>query len=605
MAQTIVDSKDVQFVLHEQLNVAELSEHERFAEFNQKTVDLIIKEARNLAIKEILPTYAIGDQQGVTLEDGKVSVPEEFHRPWELVVEGEWVGMSEDPEYGGQGMPYSVANAANEYLVGANCGFMMYATLTHGAGLLLDTYGTEDQKRLFMRKMFSGEWTGTMLLTEPEAGSDVGALTTTAVPNDDGTYSITGAKIFISSGEHDLADNIIHPVLARIEGAPEGTDGISLFLVPKFRVNDDGSLGEFNDVICTGVEEKMGLHSNSTCSLSLGENGNCRGTLLGEKNKGMRAMFKMMNAARLAVGLQGLGFASSSYLNALDYARKRIQGRSLIDMRDKSAPAVPIIQHPDVKRMLLSMKASTEGCRSLIYYISFLEDLCRVSTDEADKKRMQGIIDFLIPISKGYVTDRCFETCSTGVQVFGGYGYIKEYPQERLLRDCKITQIYEGTNGIQAMDLLGRKLGQDNGAPIKNIGAEIMQLIELAKKEEQTEPLCDLMGKALYMLDKTAKHVGKNAASLRVMYAFAHAVPFMEVVGDVTMAWMLLWRAVVAAQKINAGAKKKELAFLEGQLKSAEYFIANELPGTLGKMQGLLALNGAAIEIQDASFGGK
>jgi hypothetical protein len=319
----------------------------------------------------------------------------------------------------------------------------------------------------------------------------------------------------------------------------------------------------------------------------------------------MRAMFKMMNAARLQVGLQGLGFASSSYLNALDYARKRIQGRSLIDFKDKSAPAVPIIQHPDVKRMLLSMKAFTEGARSLIYYISFLEDLCKVSADKAEIKRMQGMIDFLIPIAKGYVTDRCFETCSTGVQVYGGYGYINEYPQERLLRDCRITQIYEGTNGIQAMDLLGRKLGQDNGTPIKNVGAEIMKIMELAQKEEQTEPLCDLMGKALYMLNKTAKHVGKNAASLRVMFAFAHAVPFMEVVGDVIMSWMLLWRSVVAAQKINSGASKKETVFLEGQLKSAEYFIANVLPGTLGKMQGLLALNGAAVEIQDESFGGK
>jgi len=605
MAQSIADAKDVQFVLHEQLGVAQLGEHELFAEFNRKTVDLIIKEARNLAIKEILPTHAIGDREGVLLENGKVAVPEAFHRPWELLVEGEWVGMSEDPEYGGQGIPYAVACAANEYLVGANMGFMMYATLTHGAGLLVDTYGTKEQKRLFLKKMFSGKWTGTMLLTEPEAGSDVGALTTAAVPNDDGTYAIKGAKIFISAGEHNLAENIIHPVLARIEGAPEGTDGVSLFLVPKFWVNDDGSLGEFNDVVCTGVEDKLGLHSNATCSLILGENGKCRGLLLGDKHKGVRAMFKMMNAARLAVGLQGLALAGNSYLNALDYARKRLQGRSLIDFKDKSAPSVPIIQHPDVKRMLLSMKAFTEGARSLIYYISFLEDQIKIAADETEKRRLQGMIDFLIPISKGYVTDRAFEACSTGVQIFGGYGYIQEYPQERLLRDCRITQIYEGTNGIQAMDLLGRKLGQDKGAPIKNIGAEIMKIMELAKQEEQTEPLCDLMGKALYMLNKTARYMGKNAASLRVMFAFAHATPFMEVVGDVTMAWMLLWRAVIAAQKINAGAPKKEQAFLDGQLKSAEYFITSVLPGTLGKMHGLLALNGAAVEIQDASFGGK
>ena len=372
MAQVIADRRDVDFVLHEQLDVGSLSENERFADFNPKTVDLIITEARNLAVKEILPTQREGDARGCVFDGGTVTVPECFHRPWELFKEGEWLAMNENPEWGGQGMPKTVALAAADYFNGANYAFMMYGGLTHGAGKLVEAFGTDEQKKLFLKKMFTGKWTGTMLLTEPEAGSDVGALETTAVRNDDGTYSITGNKIFISSGEHDLAENIIHPVLARIEGAPAGTRGISLFLVPKIWVNEDGSLGEFNDVVCTGIEEKMGIHGNATCSLSLGGKGECRGFLLGEENKGMRAMFLMMNEARLLVGMQGFSCASSSYLNALTYARERVQGKHLLKMMEKEAPAVPIIQHPDVRRMLITMKAYVEGMRSLLYYVGLV-----------------------------------------------------------------------------------------------------------------------------------------------------------------------------------------------------------------------------------------
>ncbi len=338
MAQLIADRRDVDFVLHEQLNVAELSQHKRFAEFNRKAVDLIISEARNLALKEILPTQKDGDRIGARFDGGQVTVPESFHKAWKAFREGEWLAMTEDPEWGGQGMPRSVAMAAADYLNGANFAFMMYAGLTHGAGLLVEHFGTEKQKKLFLKKMYTGQWTGTMLLTEPEAGSDVGALSTSAVKNGDGTYSITGNKIFISSGEHDLAENIIHPVLARIEGAPAGTAGISLFLVPKIWVNDDGSLGEPNDIVCTGIEEKMGIHGNATCSMALGSRGRCRGTLLGEESKGMRAMFLMMNEARLLVGTQGLAGASPAYMYAVNYARERLQGRHLVRALEKSAP---------------------------------------------------------------------------------------------------------------------------------------------------------------------------------------------------------------------------------------------------------------------------
>ncbi|MCA1733127.1 MAG: acyl-CoA dehydrogenase family protein, partial [Acidobacteria bacterium] len=354
-----------------------------------------------------------------------------------------------------------------------NFAFIMYGGLTHGAGELIDHFGSDELKKLYLKKLFSGEWTGTMLLTEPEAGSDVGALSTTATPNPDGTYSLTGNKIFISGGEHDLSQNIIHPVLARIDGAPAGTAGISLFIVPKVWVNEDGTLGEPNDIVCTGIEEKMGIHGNPTATMALGTKGKCRGILLGEANKGMRAMFLMMNDARLMVGNQGLACASAAYLYALNYARTRVQGRHLLKIADKDAPGVPIIQHPDVRRMLMTMKVYVESLRSLSYYIAFCLDSIATTDDAEEKTRLQGIVDFLIPIAKAYTTDRSFEVTSLAVQVYGGYGYIKEYPVEQLLRDCRITPIYEGTNGIQAMDLFGRKLGQNGGKPILDLAEEI------------------------------------------------------------------------------------------------------------------------------------
>jgi alkylation response protein AidB-like acyl-CoA dehydrogenase len=605
MAQQIADRRDVDFVLHEQLNVEELSKHELFAEFNKKTVDLIVSEARNLAIKEILPTQEEGDREGTKFENGRVTVPESFHKAWELFKEGEWLAMIEDPEWGGQGMPRSVALAASDYMNGANFAFMMYPGLTHGAGKLVEAFGTDKQKALFLKKMYTGEWTGTMLLTEPEAGSDVGALTTSAVKNEDGTYSVTGNKIFISSGEHDMAENIIHPVLARIEGAPEGTQGISLFIVPKIRVNDDGSLGEANDVICTGVEEKMGIHGNATCSMSLGSKGNCRGMLLGEENKGMRSMFLMMNEARLLVGIQGFACASTAYMHAVQYARQRVQGRHLMNMMDKSAPAVPIIQHPDVRRMLLTMKSYVEGMRSLLYYVGMCEDRIHTTDNDDDKAKYQGIIDLLIPIAKGYVSDRAFDVCNLGVQIFGGYGYIKEYPMEQLLRDCRITPIYEGSNGIQAMDLLGRKLGMNQGKPIMDLMGEIQATIAAARTNARVIECAGKLEAALNKLGEVALHLGKTAMSPKAMAAFAHAYPFMEVSGDVVMAWLLLWRATIAAEKLDNGAKKKDTIFYEGQLKSADFFANCMLPVTLGKMNAILATSSEAVDISEDSFGGK
>ncbi|WP_373498465.1 acyl-CoA dehydrogenase [Desulfococcus sp.] len=604
MAQVIMDRRDVDFILHEQLEVEKLSEHEKFEEFTRKTVDLIVSEARNLAVKEMLPALKTGDEEGCTFDKGQVRVPEAFHKIHRLFTEGGWIAMCDAPEWGGQGMPATVALAAKNYFNGANFPCTLNYILNHGAGKLVETFGTEEQKKLFLKNMYTGVWGGTMLLTEPEAGSDVGALTTTAVKNDDGTYSITGSKIFISSGENDLTENIIHPVLARIEGAPAGTSGISLFLVPKIRVNDDGSLGEFNDVVCTGIEHKMGIHGSATCSLTLGGKGLCRGTLLGEINKGMRAMFVMMNEARLDVGMQSLGCASASFMNALNYARERVQGRHLT-APGKDAPPVPIIQHPDVRRMLLTMKSCTEGMRSIVYYTGYCEDMIRISDNAAEKARWQGLIDVLIPITKGYVSDRAFDVCNMGVQMFGGYGYTKEYPQEQLLRDCKITHIYEGTNGIQAMDLLGRKLGLNQGQAFRDLLDEMTKTAADAKAVPGVEGLAAALESVIARLEALALHMSKTARSEKILNAYAAAYPFMEVTGDTVMAWMLLWRAAIAGRKLAEGAKKKDAAFYEGQIMSARFFINALIPVTLGKMDAILANDGTVMEISEDAFGGK
>jgi alkylation response protein AidB-like acyl-CoA dehydrogenase len=605
MAQVIADRRDVDFVLHEQLRVEDLARHPRFAECTRKAIDMVISEARNLALKELLPTRVDGDRVGARFADGRVSVPESFHRAWKAYRDGEWLAMADDPMWGGQGMPHAVALAAADYLNGANLAFMIYAGLTHGAGKLIETLGTDEQKRLFLRNMYTGRWTGTMLLTEPEAGSDVGALNTAAVRNPDGTYAITGSKIFISSGEHDLAENIIHPVLARIEGAPAGTAGVSLFLVPKIWVRPDGRLGEPNDVVCTGIEEKMGIHGNATCSLALGSRGRCHGTLLGEENKGMRAMFLMMNEARLLVGTQALACAGAAYLYALQYARERIQGRHLLKMFDKNAPSVPIIQHPDVRRMLMLMKVWVEGMRSLLYYVGYLGDR-RLTAETPDVAgRIQGRIDLLIPIAKGYVTERACEVCNLGIQVYGGYGYIREYPVEQLLRDCRITPIYEGTNGIQAMDLLGRKLGQDQGRPFMDLLAEIRATIAAAREFERTTSAAGRLEAAVNALAQTAAQLGAAAMSDRVLAAFAGAHPFMEVCGDVVTGWMLLWRGRIAAQRLAEGVGGKDAHFYEGQLKSLEFFTQSLLPLTLGKMEVVRGCGGAAVDIHEESFGAR
>jgi hypothetical protein len=602
MAQVISDQRDIEFVVHEILQAQTLAKlNDNYADFSKKTIDMVIKEAKNIAIKALLPINKEGDEIGCTFENGKVSTPPSFKRVFDLFNEGEWLAPTEAPQWGGQGMPFTVAAAIAEYFNGANYPFMMYCSATRGAGHLLEHFGTQEQKNTYLKNMYTGKWTGTMLITEPGAGSDVGALTTKAIPNSDGTYNIVGEKIFISGGEQDLTENIIHPVLARIEGAPAGTKGISLFLVPKYRVKKNGSIGEFNDVICTGIEHKMGIHGNATCALSLGAKGNCIGTLLGEENKGMKAMFLMMNLARLLAGVQGFACAGAAYMYALDYAKNRIQGRELMEIRNPDAPAVPILRHPDVRRQLMVMKSNVEAMRTLIYYLHYCMDMSKDAATDEEKAKYQGFIEVLTPIAKGYITDRAFEVCSQGMQVFGGYGFIEDYPMAQLLRDVRITLIYEGTNGIQAMDLLGRKLGMNKGKPVMDLFGEMQTAITQAKNMPALEKAATKVEEVVNKLGDVAIHMGTTAMGPKVLAAFANAHPFLDATGDTVFAWMLLWRAVTAAQKLET-AKKKDIPFYQGVIKSLEFYAQSVLPITLGRFAALLDTSAVAVEIEDNMF---
>lgn len=598
MSQLVADKRDIDFVLYEQMDTETLLQRPPFEDLDKKTINLIINEARGLALKEIQPTNAVGDKEGVRFSNGEVFVPECYHRPFKLILEGEWTSPTEDPEYGGQGLPYIVAKAINEYMY-SNYVLYNYGMMGHGTGKMVEMYGSELQKKLFLKKLYSGEWGGTMLLTETMAGSDVGAVETRAVPNDDGTFSLYGSKIFITNGEHNLSENIIHPVLARLEGAPAGTSGISIFLVPKIWVNEDGSLGERNDVVCTGVEEKMGIHGSATCSMSIGSKGTCRGLLLGLENEGMKIMFHMMNDARLIVGFQGFSYASGAYLAALGYARERFQGKDLA--AGGKSPSVAIINHPDIRRMLLWMKAHVDGMRSLNYYVGRCFDIAKTSDNEEERSEAMAFTDLLTPVVKAYCSQRGYEVCSMGVLVFGGYGYTSEYPAEQYVRDCRITSIYEGTDGIQAIDLLARKLGMNSGntflaliEKMKQTIIESKQIPELANISSNMEQFVDR-----YLV--TASKIAAVAGSDQLKIAYANAYPFLFITGDIIIAWMLLWRAVTALKNLKS-ASKKDVDFYRGQIKTAEFFIITVLPETMGKIDAIMTGNDSVVNMSDSEF---
>jgi alkylation response protein AidB-like acyl-CoA dehydrogenase len=603
MSQLIADRKEIDFILYELLDAEHLLKFDKFEGFSKKTFNMMLSEARKLSIKEILPTLAESDKNGVRFENGQVLAPESFRRARQAVLDSELTSTMEDPEWGGQGLPFLISVAIMEYTVGANYSLSGYVHMGHGTGKMIELFGTDEQKDLFVENLYTARWGGTMLLTEPEAGSDVGALTTTAKKNDDGTYTITGNKIFITAGDHDLTENIIHPVLARIEGAPEGSAGISIFIVPKFWINEDKTIGEPNDIQCVGIERKMGMHGSPTCSLSLGANGKCRGFLLGKENKGLQIMFHMMNEARLSVGFQGSSAASMAYLYALDYARQRIQGKNLASLKDPNAKSIPIINHPDVRRMLTGMKAQVDGMRSLVYYIYACIDKKEVATNEADKKLASDMLDLLTPVVKTYCSEKGFDVCVEAIQVFGGYGFTSEFPVEQLARDVKIASIYEGTSGIQAMDFLGRKLGMEKGNVFMSFLNEINKVIAAAKEKESLCMLAQALSKQVENLGATAMTIGQAAVSEKYASAFANAHPFLEVTGDVAIGWMHLWRALKATTALENNPKEKDCIFYEGIITTARFYIETVLPATIGKMKAVQGLSDAALMMDEKAFG--
>jgi len=478
---------------------------------------------------------------------------------------------------------------------------------------MVEKHGTEAQQALYLEKLYTGQWAGTMCLTEPGAGSDLGVLKTKAVRNPDGTFRIEGTKQFITAGDHDMAQNIIHPVLARIEGDPEGSKGISIFLVPKIRVNPDGSLGEPNDVACTGIEHKMGIKGSATCTLYFGENGGCVGELLGEERQGLPIMFIMMNEERLMVGIQAQGIASSAYLHAVKFARERVQGAPI----SGGKTPIPIIGHPDVRRMLLWMKAYVEGMRALLYYTGYCIDKER-STSGDEQKRWTGLMELLTPICKAYVSDMAYDVCEQAIQVHGGYGFCSEYPVEQFARDCKIASIYEGTNGIQAMDLLGRKILRTKGETVKWLFEEIMPMIERNREHPVLGPYVPQVEKGCKLVQEAIQHIGALMGKGEMEAGFLEATPFLEIFGDVVLGWLFLWQAEVAHGKLEeickeAGAQSPEdrkalaqrnpdAAFLEGKIATAKFYLGRLLPAVAGKVEALKMKETSPLDIPDQGF---
>ncbi|MBB4087706.1 acyl-CoA dehydrogenase C-terminal domain-containing protein [Sphingomonas carotinifaciens] len=573
MPQYTPPVRDTRFVLDHVIGLQQHANLPGFETASPDVVEAVLEEGGRFVAEVLFPLNQVGDRQGCTRhDDGSVTTPEGFKDAYRQYVESGWATLGNQPEHGGQGMPHSISVAFQEYLISANMAFAMYPGLTHGAIAALVAKGSPEQQAMYVPKMVSGEWSGTMNLTEPQCGTDLGLIRTRAEPNADGSYAITGTKIFISAGEHDLTDNIIHLVLAKTPGAPDSSKGISLFVVPKVLVNDDGSLGARNAVTCGSIEHKMGIHGNSTCVMNYD---GATGWLVGEENKGLAAMFIMMNAARLGVGLQGLGVAEVAYQNAVHYARDRRQGRALTGAAEPDEKADTLFVHPDVRRMLMEGKAWTEGLRALCLWAALQADLEHAAPDEADRERAADLIGLLTPVIKGVGTDKGYEVATNAQQVYGGHGYIAEWGMEQYVRDARIAMIYEGTNGVQAMDLVGRKLAQKNGRAVQAFFQMVATEVAEAKGDAAAADLAGRLEKALGELQAaTMWFVGHGLKNPN--HVGAGAVAYMHLMGLVAVGLMWLRMARAAARLKAAG--EGDAGFLEAKLVTARFFGERMLP---------------------------
>jgi alkylation response protein AidB-like acyl-CoA dehydrogenase len=602
------DLREFNFLLFEQFKLQDLLGKEPFAAWGPDEIKTSLTECYRFVREVTGPLNASGDAQGCRLENGAVKTPDGFKEAWDKLYEAGWKSISVNPDHGGAGAPSSVRVLVEELISGSNTAFSMYPGLAHGASAVIEAFGTPEQKALYCERLFTGKWAGTMCLTEPQAGSDVGSARTTAKRNPDGTYSITGTKIFISAGDHDLAPNVIHLVLARVEGAPAGTKGLTLFIVPKIRSDEAGNLATPNDVKTAAIEHKMGINGSSTCVLNYGEDGGCIGVPVGGEsklNQGMPQMFHLMNGARIGVGLQGVGVASAAFLNALEYAKERKQGSNIAHFKDATAPRVPIIEHADVRRMLLDMKARVEGIRALILKLAVHDDSVKAigATDDAARKYHQGQVDLLVPLVKAYGSDQAFVVCEEAIQTYGGAGYTRDYPVEQYCRDAKIFSIYEGTNHIQAMDLVGRKLGQAGGANLQAYLGDVAKFVAKHEAHPTFGTEVKRLGRGQEALAGSAMKLLSWFQSGRIELVPLNANRFLRMMSELTVAWLLLEGGIIAeaaAKDVVAG--HPDAAFYAGKVQAALYYARTCLPDVEASAKAMAEEDRTPLDISDASF---
>jgi alkylation response protein AidB-like acyl-CoA dehydrogenase len=607
------DLRELHFLLFEQFHIEELLGKPPFGSWGREECVSTLAECYRWVREVIGPLNSPADAEGCRVEAGRVITPRGFKEAWKSLYEAGWKQLAVDEQWGGAEAPHALQVLVEEMLSGANTAFGMYAGLAFGAAEVIASFGTDEQKKLLCPRMFGGQWGGTMCLTEPQAGSDVGSAQTSASRRSaagDASYSIRGTKSFISGGDHDLAENIVHLVLARTDGAPPGTRGLTLFIVPKVRPNADGSLGEPNDVTVANIEHKMGINGSATCVLNFGDAGDCIGWPVGGEsrlNQGMAQMFKLMNSARIAVGVQGISVASSAFLNALEFAKERRQGSSITHWKDATAPRVAIIEHADVRRMLLDMKARVEGIRALAVKLAYHQDRVRAlhGENEARSAYHQGQVDLLVPLVKAYGSDQSFRVCETAIQAFGGVGYTKDFPVEQYCRDAKIFSIYEGTNHIQAMDLVGRKLGQNGGANLQAFLADIGRFVQQHAADGILGQATKTLGGAQEALSATAMRLLTWFQTGKLAMVPLNANRFLEMMAETTVTWLLLEGAAIALEKKKAvAAGHPDAAFYDGKVAAALYYARNVAPAVEFKAKLMAAEDMAPIEIPDAGFAG-